>query len=377
MQIVRYLRAAWACNVGFTLEQKVNMAWRWTREQTLENRAFVKAIERTGNIRMAARLTGIAYGTMQHRRRIAPSFAQQIAAALAFAQVRLAGQGGAKRPIGPSAGRDPHRTRGGEAVVVALPDGRLQMRAAQPGKLTREGEQAFLTALSATANVRLSAAAAGASVAAFYRRRRQCPAFAREMRLALQTGYERIEGALIESWLPEAHEDDAWRHNDPPPIPAMTANQALQLLYLHQKEARLIAEPAHLKRRRGESQEAYSYRLAAMYRLGQQRQREAFQLAEAARQAMGAPTPFEPAAPTLPALEQVTGWSRATPHAASAAAHETANDRPAGGAADPPDDAGFTPPSGPVYHADVALFGGWRLADMADKKRGRRPCGDP
>lgn len=306
---------------------------RLTRSQILENRAFLKALERTGNIRLAARQIGIAYGTIQHRRRVHPSFAQQIAAALAFAQARLTGRGGAKRPAKPSYESDPHRTRGGEAVVVALPDGRLQMRAAQPGKLTRACEQAFLAALSATANVRLSAAAAGASVAAFYRRRRKNPAFAREMRLALQTGYERIECALIEGWLPEAHEDDAWRHNDPPPIPAMTPNQALQLLYLHQKEARLLAEPDHIKRRRGESSDARSYRLAAMYRLGQERLREAFQVAEAARRAAGKPSPFEPAPPKLPALDQVTGWSSAEPAKAP-------------------------------HHEGVALFGGWRIEDL-------------
>lgn len=311
-----------------------------TRNQRLENNAFLAALGKTGNIRLAARAVGIAYGTIQHRRRVHPAFAQRIDAALAFAQARLAGPG-AQRPsaggLAPTAAPtcDPHRTRGGEAVVIVLPDGRLQLRAAHPGKLTREAEQAFLTALSATANVRLSAAAAGASVAAFYRRRRKCPAFAREMRLALQTGYDRIEGALIESWLPEAHEGDAWRHNDPPPIPSMSANQALQLLYLHQKEARLLAEPAHLKRRRGEGQEAHSYRLAVMYCLGQQRQREAFQLAEAARRAAGKPSPFEPEAPKVPALDQVTGWSKAGPAKAP-------------------------------YHEGVALFGGWRIADMEE-----------
>lgn len=322
------------------------MARKLTRTQILENRAFVKALGKTGNIRLAARQIGIAYGTIQHRRRVHARFAQQVAAALAFAQARLGGQGGAKRPSAAAGEADGHRTRGGEAVVVALPSGRLQMRAAHPGKLTRACEQAFLSALSATANVRLSAAAAGASVAAFYRRRRNNPAFAREMRLALQTGYERIEGALIEGWMPEAHEDDGWRHNEPPPIPAMTPNQALQLLYLHQKEARLFAEPDHLKRRRGESAEARSYRLATMYRLGQQRLREAFELAEAARRAAGRPSPFEPAPPKLPALDQVTGWSTADPAKAP-------------------------------HHAGVALFGGWRIEDMEAENKGppdeRRP----
>jgi hypothetical protein len=137
-------------------------------------------------------------------------------------------------------------------VVTRRNDGKLQMRRAQPDKLTCEAEQAFLLALSATCNVTLAAAAVGASPRAFYRRKKQCAAFAREMRMALQRGYDALELALMESTLPAAHEHDEWRHNEPPAMPPMSASQALQLMYLHQKEARLTAEPFLTKRRRGE-----------------------------------------------------------------------------------------------------------------------------
>jgi len=319
------------------------MARPLNRTQRLENAAFLRALRRTGNIRLAARETGLKYGTVQHRRAHHPDFAQALEAALALAQADFEGQGGRAAPMARPKAIDAddrgHRTRGGEYAVVRRNDGKLQVRAAQPGKLTRQCEQAFLAALSATANVRLSAAAAGASVAAFYRRRRQNPAFEREMRLALQLGYDRIEAALLASTMPDAHADDAWRHNEPPPIPPMTANQALQLLYLHQKEARLLAEPAHLKRRRGESREAHSYRMAVMYRLGQACQQEAWLIAEAERRAAGKPWAFgpeilpEPAA--LPDLGQVTGWSNAK--------------------------VGKEP-----HDAGRALFGGWRLWDLEE-----------
>lgn len=287
-----------------------------TRSQALENAAFLQALRRTGNIRLAARETGMKYGTVQHRRAHHPAFAQAWHAALTLAQADFEIRGGraaplAAKPAGNSVERDDrgHRTRGGEGTVVRRNDGKLQLRSAQPGKLTRQCEQAFLAALSASANVRLSAAAAGASVAAFYRRRRKNPAFAREMRLALEMGYERLEGALIESIAPGSYADDAWRHNDPPPIPPMTADQALRLLSLHQKEARLLAEPGHIKRRRGESSEAHAYRLGAMYEAAQQRGREAFALAEAARRAARErqSCAHEPEAPVLPDLGQVTG----------------------------------------------------------------------
>lgn len=307
-----------------------------SRAQALENAAFLKALRRTGNIRLAARETGLKYGTVQHRRRVHPTFAHAIDAMIAMADAEFDGLGGRAGPVAENAAVKSddrgHRTRGGEQVVVRRRDGKLQLRAAQPGKLTVQCEQAFLAALSATANVRLSAAAAGASVAAFYRRRRQNPGFAREMALALKEGYERLESALLEATAPDSHRDDAWRHNDPPPIPPMTADQALQLLYLHQKEVRLQAEPPHIKRRRGESNEAHSYRLGAMYEAWMEREREAYRVAEAARRTRGEPSPFEPPAPVLPDLAQVTGWSKAS---------------------------GRLP-----YHEGRALFGGWRLGDM-------------
>jgi hypothetical protein len=308
-----------------------------TREQRLQNRAFLKALRRTGNVRLACREVGVKYGTMQHRRSKHAAFAQRWDAVLVFAQARFEMRG----RVGPSAragGRPlsstplpqwgeglPLRTVGGEPVVVRRKDGKLQMRVAQPGKLTRECEQAFLAALSATANVKLSAAAAGASVAAFYRRRRQNPAFAREMRLALQRGYDALEMALIESSLPGAHEHDDWRNNEPPATPPMTASQALQLMYLHQKEARLIYEPDYLKRRRGESNAVHCLRLAEMWEERERRAREEFEVAEAERMARGEP-PWGPAGEdvrrklegrvVLPDLAQVTGWSRAEQDAA-------------------------------------------------------------
>jgi hypothetical protein len=277
---------------------------------------------------------------MQDRRRKHPVFAHQCEAALAFAQARL---NGTRRPSVGTRGASLHRTLGGEAVIVRLKNGTLQMRRAQPGKLTREAEQAFLSALSATCNVTLSAAAVGASPRAFYRRKKQCPAFARELRMALQRGYDALELALMESTLPSSHEHDEWRHNEPPAIPPMSVSQALQLLYLHQKEARLTAEPDDIKRRRGEGPVAHSERLARMAEERDRRAREEFEVAEAERWGRAEPA-FGAAGKDarrklgLPDLAQVTGWSRGDPTK--------------------------------VPHGDSALFGGWRIEDMEAKREG-------
>lgn len=296
----------------------------------------MKALRRTGNVRLSARAAGLKYGTVQYRRATHPAFAQAWNAALVFAQARLDQQG----RCGPSTSEGGHRTAGGEPVVVRRNDGKLQMRAAQPGKLTKACEQAFLSALSATANVRLSAAAAGAAEAAFYRRKRNNPAFAREWRLALEQGYEALEMALHASIAPASHEDDAWRSNEPPTTPPMTVNQALQLMYLHQKEARLLAEPPHIKRRKGESRAAHAFRLGAMHEARMEREREKFEVAEAARRARGEPCLSD--APRAPVdLSQVKGWSKAD---------------------------GKMP-----HEPGRALFGGWRLEDM--ERKGRRKGG--
>jgi hypothetical protein len=315
------------------------MARVLTRAQALQNRAFLKALRRTGNVRLACREIGAKYGTMQHRRRRHPALAVRWDAALAFAQARF-GKSGRVGPRVRGDGGGLFRTRGGEMVICRRNDGKLQMRRAQPGKLTVEAEQAFLAALSATCNMSLAAAAVGSCFRAFDRRRKADPAFAREVRLALQRGYEALEMALYESGLAGSHEHGDWRHNEPPAMPPMSVSQALQLMYLHQKQARLTAEPEWLKRRRGESRAAHSERLAAMAEERDRRAREAFALAEAERWALGEP-PFGPAGEEvraslgLPDLAQVTGWSRADP--------------------------GKAP-----HHPGRALFGGWRIEEMEE-----------
>jgi hypothetical protein len=308
------------------------MAKPLTRTQALENRAFLSALGRTGNLRLACREVGLKYGTIQHRRRVHPAFALRCEAALGSAQARLNRRLTLRRPLTlpradargslplPRRGEGPaFRTAGGELTICRLASGKLQMRRAQPGKLTREAEQAFLAALGATCNMSLAAAAAGSCFNAFNRRRRKDAAFAREVRLALSQGYDALEWALIESGSPASHEHDDWRHNDPPAIPPMSVGEALQLMYLHQKEARLLGEPDWLKRRRGESRAAHSERLTAMAEERDRRAREAFEIAEAGRRERGLPA-WGPAGEAvreaarlgLPDLAQVTGWSRAS-----------------------------------------------------------------
>src|SRR3954451_21766380 len=111
-----------------------------TRAQALQNRAFLKVLRRTANVRLACREVGLKYGTVQHRRRVHPGFAAAVGAAIVFAQAALAkvkrrlartGGGSTRTPSlpnpSPAEGRGAFRTSGGEPVIVRLKSGKIQV----------------------------------------------------------------------------------------------------------------------------------------------------------------------------------------------------------------------------------------------------------
>jgi hypothetical protein len=327
------------------------MARPFTLAQQAENRRFLDMLAETGNARLAARELGVHRATYTKRRARCAAFAQDWDAACAAAHARFHLAGGPRAPEGKSGAeagadgrlavpKDRGRTRGGEPHVVRV-RGRLQLRLAPPGRMTRGAEQAFLAALSASANVRLSAAAAGFAHSSFYRKRGALGWFAREMRLALKMGFERLEMAALSATLAEHHEFDDWRLCEPPPIPPMSFSQMLQLLYLHEKSVRQGWDLPHRRRRRGEPWEVYRERLAAMWTFEKRREAEDAALRRAERfEASGSwRHEDEPERPALPPLELVTGWSRESGR--------------------------------PPHKEGVALFGGWRIAEMERKLRGK------
>jgi hypothetical protein len=332
----------------------------FTLRQQRENARFLAALRRTGNVRLACRELGVHRSTYTKRRARCAAFATNWDATLAAAHAafRLAGgermpeanpplplqgRGTSRREVeGPlEASAQNLRTRGGEPTIVRQANGRLQLRLAPPGRMTKAAEQAFFAALSATANIRLSAAAAGFAHSSFYARRAKGGAFAREMRLSLKIGWQRLEAALLAAGLPESHADDAWREDhDMPPIPPMTPDQALQLLVLHDKSVNLSWEQPHRRKRRGEPWETYTERLRAMWRAekGREAEEEALRRAAHYEETGDWRLPDEPAPPpALPPLELVTGWSKAQKIK--------------------------------VIYSGRALFGGWRLDNREKRNR--------
>lgn len=95
---------------------------------------------------------------------------------------------------------------------------------------TDEAEAVFLDSLAASCNVTASAAAAGFSTEAIYRRRRNDPAFAERWQAALDQGYARIEMMLVK------RADDALAGHMPDPetpLLPMTVKDAIAILQLH------------------------------------------------------------------------------------------------------------------------------------------------
>jgi hypothetical protein len=228
-----------------------------SRRQSRENQAFLKALRATGNARLAALVLGVNRSTYTKRRSKHPAFAAAWDAALEQAHTRIETAPQARlSPTGSSrscgaqsrhsfeSGREALRTQGGEPVVVRTASGRLQIRRSPPGRMTPAAEQAFFGALSDSANVRLSAAAAGFAHSSFYSRMRSNPAFEREMKVALSIGYDRLEMALIErAAYDEADIDDrdevGWRERIAQnPLPPMTVHDALMLLTHHRRTMR-------------------------------------------------------------------------------------------------------------------------------------------
>jgi hypothetical protein len=230
-------------------------ARRFTRRQALENARFVKALTRTGNARLAARLLGVHRSTYFKRRARSAAFAQDWETALAAAHAAFSRAGGERAPEGqgtvtftrgrsnaraaapesdcPPSRRtdhDPLRTRGGEATVIRRKGGRLQLRRALPGRMTAEAEDIFLETLAETANIRVAAAAAGFAHTSLIARARRSPQFAARLGAALaEAGPWIAEELRAEREAREEASEAAWEA-DPRWPEGLTVARALQAL---------------------------------------------------------------------------------------------------------------------------------------------------
>lgn len=109
---------------------------------------------------------------------------------------------------------------------------RPQMVAASPKRWSPTAEAVFLSELAASCNVRRAAAAAGFGTITVYKRRMGDPGFAEQWARALDTGYARLELAVVEA----ANDTlDGVKFETDRPIPQMTVYEAIHVLQLHKR----------------------------------------------------------------------------------------------------------------------------------------------
>lgn len=184
--------------------------------------AFLRELARSGSVTLAAAAVGIDRSSAYQTKKRNAAFAASWERALARARAEL-GEGG--RPV--------LRLRDDE-VVRASKAGRPCVMRAGPGRWSVKSEREFLEELTASANVRAAARAAGVSAVSAYNRRRKWPAFRAAWDEAKAEGWARIELLLIHA---------ATATLDPEPEPAarseafagpdMTVEQALKLWFHH------------------------------------------------------------------------------------------------------------------------------------------------
>ncbi|HET9336500.1 MAG TPA: hypothetical protein VFO12_08860 [Sphingomicrobium sp.] len=173
---------------------------------------FLKQLERTGNVRLAAERAGVDFSTAYQRRKRHGEFAEAWEASLAaFRQRPLHHPADGPTPpdklreelapppsrIGSGMVPLPIASQQGGADLVARPDGKL-IRSSD-ARWGKRAEEEFLTELTVSGNVRRAAEAAGFSTAAVYKRRMKDRHLAAAWDAAVETGKARVQAYLVEA----------------------------------------------------------------------------------------------------------------------------------------------------------------------------------
>lgn len=167
--------------------------------------AFLRALERCGDVRASAEDAGIDHSTAYARRRAHVEFAadweRALAAHAARVEAERAGDVASVSNVTPPP-TPPHRGEGsrgasdsGEGSVLAA----AQVKRAGHGRWSERKEKLFFAELAATANVKRAAAAAGVSPNAVYQRRMRDRHFKAKWAAVLETGRAAIEMKLVEA----------------------------------------------------------------------------------------------------------------------------------------------------------------------------------
>ena len=121
------------------------------------------------------------------------------------------------------------------SMVRGGPRGQAQLVRSSGWQWSDEAEAIFLDTLAASANVTLSADAAGFSTPTVYRLKARRPDFADKWRVALIVGFDRLEEELLRAAIDSIV---AFDYDEKRPIARMTAVEAMNVLRAHRHEVR-------------------------------------------------------------------------------------------------------------------------------------------
>lgn len=200
-------------------------------------RAFLNYLSQTGNQTLSAERAKVSRSWVCLHRANDPLFDAACRAATDQAReaLRQAAQGSGL----PAAGARWRYLDGHELVVREACGRRVQIGRARLKQWTPRLEDRFLAALAATCNVTAASAEVGMWPTAAYNQRHRSEDFARRWDEALETGYVRLEAALVENARHRSEPREARPDVDMPPV---TFDQALHLLNRHRYHLRGIGK---------------------------------------------------------------------------------------------------------------------------------------
>jgi hypothetical protein len=207
--------------------------------------AFLEALEACGNQTLAAERVCVSRSWVCKERGLNPDFDEECRRVIAAAQARLRQSEGNRPPAGWG------HLDGVELVVRGTKGRRVQIARARAGQWTAASEERFLEVFAATCNAKAAYLAAGKSKGSAYTHRRRWPGFERRWEDAEAMGYGQLEEALCERGENLFSSPGLPADVPAPSLPAMTVQEALQLLKLHQYQVREIGrKPGRWRRPR-------------------------------------------------------------------------------------------------------------------------------
>ena len=213
--------------------------------------AFLRALERTGEVRTAAEDAGVDHSTAYARRRTHAEFAAAWGNALRLRSGRAAEEerrsldkfrtNGSKcnpSTIASSGNGPPPRAELREELLGTAAFGGAQVKRVGEGRWSQAKEAAFFDELAATANVKRAAAAAGVSANAVYARRMKQPLFRAKWAAVLETGRAAIEMKLVEAANKSFDADDIDTGEVEPKV---SVAEAIKIVQIHGSKTQHLA----------------------------------------------------------------------------------------------------------------------------------------